>query len=40
MYKVYYYNSSQFVVNKVFNTLTEATEFALKQPTEKSLIQF
>ena len=34
MYKVYYYNSNQFVVNKVFNTLTEATDFALKQSKE------
>lgn len=34
MYKVYYYDTSQFVVNKVFNTLTEATDFALKQSKE------
>jgi hypothetical protein len=34
MYKVYYYDASQYVVNKVFNTLTEATDFALKQSKE------
>ena len=34
MYKGYYYNNNQFVVNKVFNTLTEATDFALKQSKE------
>ena len=34
MYKVYYYDTSQFVVNKIFKTLTEATDFALKQSKE------
>jgi len=34
MYKVYYYDTSQYVVNKVFNTLIEATDFAIKQSKE------
>ena len=34
MYKVYYYDASQYVVNKIFKTLTEATDFALKQSKE------
>jgi hypothetical protein len=34
MYKVYYYNTNQYVVNKVFKTFTEATDFALKQSKE------
>lgn len=34
MYKVYYYDLNNFVVNKIFNTITEATDFAIKQSKE------
>lgn len=38
MYKVYYYLSGgTFVVNKEFDNLKEATDFANKQPIESVL---